>query len=80
VAHGDRPEDLRARADVDVVLHGRVALARREAGATEGHALVEGHVGAHPGGLTDHHAAAVVDEHPVADTGGRVDLDARQRA
>ena len=41
VADRDRAEQLRAGADRDVVLHRRVALAGREAGAAERDALVE---------------------------------------
>jgi hypothetical protein len=52
-----------------------VALAAGEAGAAEGHALVDRHVVAHLGRFADHHARAVVDEQPAADLGGRVDLD-----
>ena len=62
VADRDRPEQLGARADRDVVLDGRVALAGREAGAAERHALVERDVVADLGRLADHHAHAVVDE------------------
>ena len=43
-------------------LDGRVALAAREPGAAEGHALVERHPVADLGGLADHDAGAVVDE------------------
>ena len=80
VADRDRAEQLRAGADRHVVLHRRMALAGLEAGAAERHALVHRHVGADLGRLADHHAHAVVDEQPVADPGGRVDLDPRQRA
>ena len=76
----DRPEQLRARPDHDVVLDRRVALAAREAGPAERHALVERHVVADLGGLADHDAGAVVDEERVADPRGRVDLDAGQDA
>ena len=80
VADRDRAEQLRARADRDVVLHGRVALAGGEAGAAERDALVERHVVADLGRLADHHAGAVVDEQPLADSRGGVDLDAGERA
>src|SRR3712207_7679657 len=40
----DGPEELRAGPDRDVVLDRGVALARGEAGAAEGHALVHRHV------------------------------------
>ena len=57
-----------------------MALAGREAGAAERHALVHRHVLADLGGLADHDAHAVVDEQPVADLGRRMDLDPGQRA
>ena len=44
MADRDRPEQLGAGADRDVVLHGRMALAGRKAGAAERHALIERHV------------------------------------
>ena len=50
------PEQLRARADRDVVLHRRMALARGEARAAERHALIQRHVVADVGGLADHDA------------------------
>ena len=80
MADRDRAEQLGARADRDVVLHRRVALAGREAGAAERHALVERHVVADLGRLADHDARAVVDEQAVADARRRMDLDAGQRA
>ena len=80
VADLDRPEQLRARADRDVVLHRRVALAGLEAGAAERDALVERHVVADRRRLADHDARAVVDEEALADLRGVVDLDPGQRA
>ena len=80
VADRDWPEQLRARADRDVVLHGWVALARREARPAQGHALIQGHVVPDLGRLADHDPCAMVDEQPLADARRRVDLDARQRA
>jgi hypothetical protein len=62
VADRDRSEQLGAGADGDVVAERRVALAALEAGAAEGHALVERHAVADLGRLADHHAGAVVDE------------------
>jgi len=50
------PEQLRPRADRHVVLHGRMALAGRKAGASQSDALIEGHVVADLGGLADHDA------------------------
>ena len=74
----DRPEQLRARADHDVVAHGRVALAAREARAAQRDPLVEGHVVADLGRLADHDAGPVVDEERFADPRRRVDLHAGQ--
>jgi hypothetical protein len=80
VADRDRAEQLRAGADRHVVLHGRVALAGLEAGATERHALIERDVVADLRRLPDHDAHAVVDEQPLADPRRRVDLNPGQRA
>src|SRR3954447_6924026 len=74
LADRDRTQELRPGANRDVVAEGRVALAALEAGATQGHPLVEGHPGADPRRLADHHAGAVVDEEFLADLGGGVDL------
>ena len=80
VADRDRPEQLGARPDRHVVLHGRVALAGGEARAAERHALIERDVVADLRRLADHDADAVVDEQAVADLRGRMDLDAGHRA
>ena len=74
------PSSLAPGADHHVVAHGRVALAALEAGAAEGHLLVERHVVADLGGLADHHAGAVVDERAAADVGRGVDLHSGQGA
>src|SRR5438309_2290581 len=76
VADRDRTEQLRARADRDVVLLSWVALARLEAGAAERDALVERDVVADLRGLADHDTGAVVDEETLPDLCGGVDLDA----
>ena len=57
-----------------------MALAGREARAAERDALVERDVAADLRRLADDDADAVVDEEPVPDAGGRVDLDPRRRA
>ena len=75
-ADHDRPEQLGARADHHLVADGRVALAAREAGAAERHALVHRHVVADLGRLADHDAGPVVDEEPASDAGGGMDLHA----
>ena len=76
----DRPQQLGAGADGDVVPECRVALAALEAGAAQRHPLVEGDAVADHGGLADHHAGAVVDEELPADHRRRVDLDPGHRA
>ena len=77
----DRPEQLGARADRDVVLHRGVALAGREAGAAEGHALVERDAVTDHRRLADHHARAVVDEQPGTDLrGGWISIPVSARA
>ena len=56
VADRDRAEELRARADRDVVLDRRVTLAAGEPGPAEGGPLVERHAIADLRRLADHHA------------------------
>ena len=68
VADRERPHHLRAGADDHVATERRMALgALRERRAAERHALVDGRVVADLGGLADHHAEAMVDEHAPAD-------------
>src|SRR5690606_36935992 len=77
-----RAYDLRARADDHVVLERRVAFAALAVGgigAAEGDALVDGHVVADLGGLTDH-GEAVVDEEVAADLRAGMDVDRGQPA
>ena len=52
-----------------------MALAQVLAGTTQGHPLVDHHIVAHFRGLTDHNAIAVVNTHPPADLGARMNLD-----
>ena len=47
---------------------------------SQGHALVQQTLIAHHGGFANHHAHAVVDEHPLADARPRVDLHAGEQA
>ena len=54
-----------------------MALALLFSGSAEGHALVQNHVVADDGCLTDHHAVAVIDEKVLADLSPRMDLDLR---
>ena len=63
------PEHLGAGADRHPVTDGRVALARLQAGASQGHTLVDGDVDTDFRGLTDDHAEGVVDEETRADDG-----------
>ena len=80
VPDGDRAEQLRTGADRDVVLHRRMALARRKARATERDALVHRHVVADIGRLADHDPRAVIDEEALAYVRPGVDLDSGDRA
>ena len=74
-AHRDRTEHLGTGADHHAVLDGRMALAGRPGHAAQRHAVIERHVVADDGGLSDHHAHAVVDEEPAADADSGMDLD-----
>ena len=80
VAHPDRPEDLGPGANGHPVANGRMPLAVLQAGAPQGHAVVDRHVAADLGRLADDDAGTVVDEDPGADGGARVDLDAGEEA
>src|SRR5207237_3127275 len=73
-ADRDRPQQLGAAADGDVVAEGRVALAALETRATERDPLLEGDAVADHGRLADDDAGAVVDEQLVADRRRRMDL------
>src|SRR5438034_1505062 len=80
VADCEAADDLGAGADGDIVAERRVALLLLEAGAGEAHTLVERHVLADLRGLADHHTHPVIDEEPAAESCGRMDLDAREKA
>ncbi len=80
VAHAERAEHLRARADQHVVAERRVALAVVLAGAAERDALVQCAVVADLGRLADHDAHAVVDEQILPDFRAGMNLDARTPA
>ena len=81
IAHGEAPEHLRIGPHDHSTTQGGVALGpTRQRGAAQRDALVDGALVADLGGLTDHHAHAVVDEHPAADGGTGVDLDAGEHA
>ena len=76
IADGDRPEDLGAGADHDVLAQCRVPFFFLHAGAAESHALIQRAVSADFGGFADHHAHAVIDEQPRSDVRSGMDLDA----
>ena len=79
VADPERPQDLRVRADDDIVAQGRMPLcAAGQRGAAEGHSLIKRAVIADLGGLADDYAHAVIDKQPPADARAGVDLDPRQ--
>src|SRR5882672_290213 len=78
LAHGNRPEHLRASADDHPFAERRVALALVPGRPTERHAMIERAVVPELRGLADDHAHAVVDENPAADRRARVDLDPRE--
>ena len=78
VADGDVPEDGRVAPDDHVVAHGGVALSLVEGDSPEGDPLVERYVVAYLGGLADDHPDGVVDEEPLADLGGGVDVAPRE--
>ena len=80
VAHLDRSQHLRAGADDHIIANGRVPLAAAGAGDPKGDLMIEVAVVADFRGLADHHAHAVVDHQPPAESGGRVDLDPGQPA
>ena len=80
VANRDRSEHLGSGTDGDVVLERRVSLAGGKAGTAERDALVERHVVADLGRLTDHDAHPVVDEEAVTDARRRMNLDSGHRA
>jgi hypothetical protein len=75
IADRNVAEDFRTRADHDVVSDSRMPLALLFARSTQCHALIKQRVVADLGGLTDHHAHAVIDKTPASDGGPRMDLD-----
>jgi hypothetical protein len=73
-------EHARAGADGDMVADGGMTLAGFTAGAAQSHGLIDDDVIAHFAGLTNDHAAAVIDEEAFADLGVRMDFDAGEKA
>ena len=74
------PEDLGARADHHAAAERGMALALVPRRAAERDAVIERAIVADLGRFADDDAHAVVDEHPPADGGARVDLDAGRRS
>src|SRR5690242_19373389 len=77
---GDVAQNLRTRADHDVIPDRRMPLAFLLARAAQRHALVEQHVIADLCRLADHHAHAVIDEAAPADGRAWMDFDAGESA
>ena len=75
VAHGDRPQHLRAGAHHHVVAQGRVALALVQAGAAQGDTLVDKAVIAYHGGLSDNDPHAMIDDETPPQGCPRMNLD-----
>ena len=78
VTDRDGTEHLRPGADRDPIANGRMTLHRVKARATKGDSLVDGHIVAYFSCLTDHHATSMIDEHTLAEDGGRMNLHSRQ--
>src|SRR6266508_1245619 len=76
----ERPDDLGAGSDDDVVAEGRVPLLAPRAGAPERDALQQAHVRSDLRRLPDHDPHAMVDEEPAPEACRRMDLDAGQAA
>src|SRR6266568_1361373 len=79
-ADRDGAEHSRACADQHPVLDRRVAFALLDAGSSQGHPLIQGHIVANLRRLTDDHAHTVVNEQAPADARTRMDLDASPEA
>ena len=76
IADQDIAQHLGARTHYDMIAHRRMAFATFFTGAAQGHALIQQHIVANLGGLTDHHSHTMVDEKPASDLSARMDLDA----
>ena len=76
----NRAEDFCTCADYHAVAQSWVAFALVPGYATEGHAVVEGHVVTDLGGFAYHHASPVVDEKASPDFRTGVDVDIRPKA
>jgi hypothetical protein len=78
VADRDRPQDLRADADDDIIAQRRVALPTALACASKRHILVQDDVVPDDCRLADHDTHAVVDEKASADLCAGMNLDSGQ--
>src|SRR5690606_16071430 len=79
---GYRPDDLRTRANDNVIFQRRVAFTALSVGrvcAAERDTLIDRDVVADLGSLTDH-GESMIDEQVTADLRARVDIDGRQPA
>ena len=82
--NGSTTQNRRIGINGHIVLNGRMplgspqALAASGGKAAQGNALIDPHVAADDGCLSDDDAGAVVDEEMVANGGTGVDIDARQ--
>ena len=79
LAHLNRADDLRPRADHHPVAQRGMTLDAPRAGAAERHPLVDHHIRANFGSLADNHSHAVVDEEARADRRSGVNFDACQK-
>ena len=74
-----RPQHLRAGTNGHAVTNRGVTLHLLQGTAAQGYAVVEHHVVANLGGLTNHDTHAVIDEEAAANRGARVNLHAGQK-
>ena len=75
VPHLEGPQHLGAGTDHHVIADGGVAFAAGDAGTAQGGPLVDQTIVADLHSLTDHHAAAVVDDQTLADPRAGVDFN-----
>jgi|SRR5215813_2191554 len=72
-------EDASAGPDHDALTYFRMAVAVHLTGSAESYPLEHGDVVLNDGGLADHDAGAVVDHYAAAESGRRIDVDAKDR-
>ena len=80
LVHRKRPQHLGSRTNHHTVFQGRVALALAPAGATQGNAVIQGHVITDFCGFTDHHTHAVIDKETTANFGTGVNFNTGEPA